>query len=175
LEIKIYEAANRGDSEKLKGLLADLDIYETTLKTIETRNNIQIANANTITANNRNLVDIYNSDVRAHSVDVDAEGKRYDSSVKGYASRLETFKSINAVKIQELEANLSSAKMEFESAEVAFRTNSAIAIKNADLFMESVKNVVAAATTIGTTNADMAKGMLAAQNTMLTAETAATA
>jgi hypothetical protein len=169
LEIKIYEAANRGDSEKLKGLMADLDIYSTKLKTIETRNNIQIATANNINASNRNLVDIYGAELRSFSTEVDAESKRFDSSVRGYASRLETFKSINATKIQQLEAQLSSARMEFTAADTVYKSNNIIAMKNADLFMETAKNVLATAVTIGTTNAGLAQGMLAAQNSMITA------
>jgi hypothetical protein len=168
LEVRIYEAALRGDSAKLEGLLSQLKIYQSEIETVNARNQIQIAHSQAIIANDRNLIDVYNAELQGWQAEITAESARFGGSLQAYTANLDAVKATNALKLQELDADVTVAKLNLDALVTAFNSNISVSMKNADLFMSGVQ--IHANTALGAGNAygSMAGACLAAQNTMVT-------
>jgi hypothetical protein len=173
LEVRIYEAALRGDSAKLEGLLSQLKIYQTEVDTINARNQIQISHSQAIIANDRNLIDVYNAELQGWQAEITAESARFGGRLQGYTAQLDAVKTANALKMQGLEADVTIAKLNLDALKTVFDANISVGMKNADLFMNGVQ--IHANTALGAGNAfgSMAGAALSAQNSMITLQESA--
>ena len=173
LEVRIYEAALRGDSAKLEGLLSQLKVYQTEVDTINARNQIQISHSQAIIANDKNLIDVYNAELQGWQAEITAESARFGGRLQGYTAQLDAVKAANALKMQGLEADVTIAKLNLDALKTVFDSNVAVEMKNADLFMNGVQ--IHANTALGAGNAfgSLAGAALSAQNTMITLQESA--
>ena len=119
-----------------------------------------------IDSHNRSLTELYNSELSEYRMDVDAEGKRFASSIDANKATLAAYMSDNQVKLETYKVNYDKARLDLASADSKFKADVQVSIENAKNFLNSVNIQSDTAISAGGVYGTMASSALSSLNTM---------
>lgn len=167
-EYGVYTAALQGDGEKLKGEISKVDVYSKQIDAETSKTGLDIKILEAGNSYNRNLTDVFSSELDGYRTDVSAESSRFGSSIDGYKAALSGFIDGNTIKLNTFKTQYDKSRLDLSAAEVQYKGNIQIAIENANNFYKSVAAKSETATQTGRVFGTMAGNALNANNSVIT-------
>jgi hypothetical protein len=166
-EFQAYRAAIDGDEALVRAYSEQVRAYATEVDAARTKVQAESAMTEAGAQYNRNLIDVFKSELDAWGAELDAEGKRFSSAAEAYRTRLELYKTRIAAQLDEQRNRYESGRLELEAKRAQTDADVRVLLAQGELFQSRNQLVASTAISGANAHASMASSAVSAQNTMV--------
>ena len=154
------EALVRAHTEKYRGYSVEVDAARVKVQA-------QAAISDAGVQFNRNMIQLFDAELKAWMSELDAEGKRFDGSSEAYKTRLELFKQRLSAQIEEHRSLLETSRLDLDSRRAQTDADLRTLLAQAQLLQDRIGLIARTASAGADSYGAMAGSALSAQNTMV--------
>ena len=173
-EFNAYRAAIAGDEARVRAYSEEVRAYASQVDGAKAKVSAEVEHSRAISDYNRNLVSQFEAKITQYRAELEAEGKRFDSSVDAHKAALDRYRTILEGELKLVDTEYERDRLLLDAERARHRGEVEIAGVNGNLFVQRLKlradTAVSGANVLG----DLASAALTAQNSMMTLSAAET-
>lgn len=166
-EFGAYRSAIAGDEAIVQAQTEKVRAYSAEVDAARTKVQAEAALTDVGVQYNRNLIDVFRAELEAFGRDLDAEGRRFDSSADTYKYRLERFRQLLDAQLNEQRNRYDSSRLDLDARRAQTEADVRTLLSQAELLAERVRLIANTASSGAEAHAAMASSAVSAQNTMV--------
>ena len=166
-EFGAYRSAIAGDAARVKAYAEQVSAYGAGVSAARTKVEAESALTDVGVQYNKNLIDIFQAELRSWESELDAEGKRFGASSDAYRTRLERYKTDLDIQLNVLRTQYDADRLDLEAKTRKLDADVGTLLAQGQLFQERTRLVAHTAMSGAEAHASMASSAVSAQNTMV--------
>jgi hypothetical protein len=166
-EFQAYRAAVDGDVAKVQAYAEEVRAYGAGVDAGRAKVQAESAMTEAGVQYNRNLIAVFDAELNAWTRELDAEGKRFESSVEAYRARLARYKEKLDAQIALRRDQYEADRLDLQAATSRVDSDTRIVMTQGQLLQERLKLIAQTAMSGAQAHGEMAGAAVSAQNTMI--------
>lgn len=166
-EFGAYRAAIQGDEALVSANAQVVRAYSETVSAAKAKLDAEVAISDSIATHNKNLTEIFRSELGAYETDVRAEGARFDGAVSVHRAALDRYRAVLGGNIDVLRIGYDKERLDLEAARAQLNGDVQTLLTQGQIFQRQLALRAETAMSGATAFGSMAASAMSAQNTMV--------
>lgn len=166
-EFGAYRAALQGDTERVRAYGEEVSAYRARVDALRSITDAQRVRADLTIANNRNLTQIFETQVRKYEAELRAEGQRFSTSAEAYRAGLDRYRTVLQQRIEKLRTQYEAERINLEGQLQGHRTKAELTIEQGRLWQNRNNRITEILQSLTNLYGQMAQASLSQQNSIV--------